>query len=773
MLWVASAPKRTLLAFALIFSVLMLQVQQFDFDLSVETFLAKDSPERQQYDQFREYFGVSEYFVILLRSDDVFSETFLTAVGDLQHALQQRVPYIERVESLRNGRYVQVDDDQVNITDLIPAGSLPADMAVRKVFALSSPHFLNRLVNQQGTVTALLLGLQPYYTNQNNQASLVTIKEIDQALTQIDHVVSDYQLRFNQPIIVSGSPVVIARLMTMVSDEMSRLMVLTLLITLLFIWLLFRRLSVVICAFSVLMATVLVTLTSMSLLGGSFLLTSVILPAFLIVVCVVDAVHFFHVFYQQRNKGLSAMAAVSKTATRIVPAMFFTTLTTSVGLMSFSFSSIQPIASLGGYGALGVWLAFIFTCLLLPPMLVLCSRSSNTVTRTVFSSRGTYKRIRIYLQWINRYRNGLLCVMLVVFLGSALLAKQLTFSYNMLSWLHEEDPLRQSIEYVDRTLTGTATLEILIDSGQDQGVKSVSFLRRVASWLQHIEQNLNSNIPLTSLSSLLDTVTETHNALSASAVSSSERFNLPKTDDILAQELLLLELSAGQEVSRFVDDHFRILRVRVSMPWHDSVEHVALLQTLRRSFEQHFSAPITIEFTGMVSIGAEVLQNMLYSMIKSYVIAGLLVLILLMAVLRNVKLGLAMVLPNVLPITVVLACMQYLGYPLEFFTLLIGSIAIGIIVDDVIHFSYSFQRSFTKTGRVEHALAVAFLQTGKALLVTTAVLAAGFLMFVFAVLQVLQSFGVFLALCIVLALFVHLLLIPVLVLMIYSKPHSP
>lgn len=177
-----------------------------------------------------------------------------------------------------------------------------------------------------------------------------------------------------------------------------------------------------------------------------------------------------------------------------------------------------------------------------------------------------------------------------------------------------------------------------------------------------------------------------------------------------------------------------------------------------------------MEATGMATLSNQAFEDMTHSMLESYFWAGLSILILLMLLTRKAGLGLlAMILPNVLPVCMVLALMHLLAIPLDMFTMLIGSIAIGLIVDDTIHLLYSFQRNVKEGLAPIDAMINSLLTTGKALVATTVVLSFAFLIYCLSSLSNLMAFGYLTALCIMFALVADLLLLPAILLLLYKN----
>jgi predicted RND superfamily exporter protein len=124
--------------------------------------------------------------------------------------------------------------------------------------------------------------------------------------------------------------------------------------------------------------------------------------------------------------------------------------------------------------------------------------------------------------------------------------------------------------------------------------------------------------------------------------------------------------------------------------------------------------------------------------------------------------------PNLTPIAIAMGFMWWAGIPLNMFTMLVGSIAIGLAVDDTVHFMHNFRRYFAQTGDVREAVRHTLHTAGRAMLVTSIVLAIGFYIFMFASLGNVIQFGFLVGSAILLALLADFLLAPALMVLLVA-----
>jgi len=210
------------------------------------------------------------------------------------------------------------------------------------------------------------------------------------------------------------------------------------------------------------------------------------------------------------------------------------------------------------------------------------------------------------------------------------------------------------------------------------------------------------------------------------------------------------------------------VRMTIRVPWVDAMQAKDFMAFIQTQATQAFPHQQVV-VTGMVPLLINTFSNAVYSSIKSYFIAGLAIALMMMLILGSIRLGLLSMIPNVLPIVAGLFLMYLASMALDIFTLLIGSIAIGMAVDDTIHFMHNFKRYYKRYGDSQKAIEETFFTTGKAMFITSVVLASGFLTYAISSMHSIQNFGILTAFIIVCALISDLFLAPALMVLVAKR----
>jgi predicted RND superfamily exporter protein len=214
------------------------------------------------------------------------------------------------------------------------------------------------------------------------------------------------------------------------------------------------------------------------------------------------------------------------------------------------------------------------------------------------------------------------------------------------------------------------------------------------------------------------------------------------------------------------DSQFSTARMTLMAPWRDALEYAPLIRLIESDYASRVPDGVDVQVTGMIPLLSRTFEAVITSMSRSYVLAVAIITPLMMLLLASVRLGLLSMVPNVTPIILTLAFMTVFDFPLDGFTLLLGSIALGLAVDDTIHFMHGFNRNYDETGDVAEAVRRTLATSGQAMFVTSCVLCIGFAVFTLGYMQSLFNFGVLTSLSLVLAFIADVTLAPALMVLV-------
>ena len=280
------------------------QISKITIDTRDEGFFYDDDPALVAYNNFRDQFGQDDTFIIALQPKNGLNREFFKNLFALHHELEDQSPYIDEIKSLVNGRIVratgetlyveklmdkppQTEAEVARVRKLINRYPLYEDLLISKDRSLVSILIRAKAVRQQSTdlMAGFEADLPPPPSDKKKYLSNAESIEITNA---IEKVLKRYQDK-GLTIYFSGTPAVVATLQKNIVHDMSIMIPLSLVLIVLFLILLFRRVSGLVYPLVVVIFSLLATLGAMAVLGIPITLVSQILPSFLLLAAI--AVH--------------------------------------------------------------------------------------------------------------------------------------------------------------------------------------------------------------------------------------------------------------------------------------------------------------------------------------------------------------------------------------------------------------------------------------------------------------------------------------------------
>jgi predicted RND superfamily exporter protein len=528
------------------------------------------------------------------------------------------------------------------------------------------------------------------------------------------------------------------------------------------LYIVFRRISGVFLSLVVVALALGSTMGMMALLDVPLSLTTEILPPFLLAVGVCDAVHILAIFYQQLGRGVTREDAIAFSLRHCGLAVLMTSLTTAGGLMSFYAAEVAPISQLGFIAPLGVMLALVYSVVLLPALLAvvpLRPARAAPLTRNIPLQRLLHGCgvLAIRRPW------PVAGVWALALLLSALGASRLRFSQDELLWFPEDEPIRQATALIDRDLKGVMSLEVVLDTGAENGLHSPALLRKIEKVYLANGSVKQGALFIGKTTSVIDILKETHQALNENR---SRFYAIPDSRQLVAQELLLFENSGSDDLEELVDTQFRQARISMKVPWVDSMLYPAFLEKIETQFETLLGDGAQIRVTGLSALLSRMFSNLIVTMGRSYLLAFTIITPLMILLLGSFRRGFLSMVPNLAPVIAILGIMGWSNVPLDITSILVGGIIISLAVDDTIHFMHGFNRIYRETADPERAIHETLQTTGGAMLFTSVVLSAGFFIFVLGYMKNVSTFGALAGFATIMAFLADVTLAPALMILV-------
>jgi predicted RND superfamily exporter protein len=767
---------KTLTLCLIVFSSLLSFLPDLKFDTSTESFFHEDDPAIIDYTQFRNRFGRDDLIIIAVKPDNLFKAATLSKLKTLHEAIETNLPHIDDLTSLINARIVRGTANQLIVKELVEqVPTTSAELDALQTLAMSNDFYRDFVLSSDGRIAAILIKLDTYAGTDDKDETILngfeetthmsipvtadaagtylSDDEVSDFINRLENILKPYQTP-DFVISVAGSPVVENAVKRLVQQDMTRFSAASLIIIAFLLYLMFHRLTGVLAPLIIVIMAMVSMLGTMALCKVPITIVTQILSSFILVVGVADSVHILAIYYMEFDQTGNREHAIGKAMAHSGLPIMLTSLTTAGGLISFAWADIAPVAHMGIFAAIGVVIAFLYTMVMLPALMAALPmkpsskssfiRSGNLLKMVAVASTRHPKRILVVA--------GVLTVLSIMGLG------QLRFSHNILEWLPGNLPERQATLMLDKFMQGTVSLEAVIDTHRPNGLYDADFLNRLDAVEGKIKDIREEDVFVGKVMSLTTILKETHQALNENRPS---HYVIPQNNQLIAQEFLLFENSGSDDLEDVMDITAQIARVTIKAPFKDAIQYSRFIDRIQNQFAEALP-DVDITMTGIMALFLRTVINVMTSVAKSYVIAFSIICLMMFIFLRYPSVATISMVPNLVPIIMVLGFMGWSGIDLDSSNLLIGSIVIGLIVDDTIHFMHNFTRYYRRNSDTPLAIQKTLMTTGRALLVTSLVLFFGFLVYGLSSLSNIFNFGFLTALAILLALAADFFIVPAL-----------
>ena len=649
--------KKTISVILLVVFAFATQLPSLTMDTSTEGFLHKTDPMRVAYDEFRDQFGRDEKLLVAIKTTDVFDLNFLKKLEKLHKKLEAELPYITDVNSLINARNTYGNQESLIVEDLFE--ELPinqADIDPQKQRALNNPLFENLLYSKDQTFTTIVIDTQTY-SSFDEQGNKIVVEEedefadddpretpklylSDQENTEIvkktqaiikDFIADDFQIYLTGSAVIAGT---LKQSMQADTKSFVQKMVIAIIVVLA---LLFKRVSGVFLPLLAVTFTILVTLSMMAMTGTPFTIITQIMPSFLLAVITGGAIHLLAIFYKDLSKTQDRKTSLRYAMGHSGLAIVMTSLTTAAGLWSFSFSELSPVADLGVFASSGVMIGLLFNLALLPALIAIMKIKPHT-TKEDAQEHTLMDTVLLNISRISTgYPKAIIAVSSLMIVVAIFFASQLRFSHFPLEWFPETHESRVATEVVDDKLKGSITLEIIIDTGKENGLYDPTVLNKIEKASLYLDSIQTDTYFVGKTLSLVDVLKETNKALNENR---AEFYTIPQDKDLIAQELFLFENSGSDDLQDFVDSSFSKARITVKVPYIDALEYNQFITQIQAELDREFNGVATVRLTGITTLLSVIMESSINSSAVSYVIAFGLISVMMILLIGNIKIGL-------------------------------------------------------------------------------------------------------------------------------------
>jgi len=715
-----------------------LTLKNASVDGSFKIWFDKDSKILRDYESFKENFSNDDAVTIVFRDENgLFNKKALHSIENISQKFSE-LDYVVEVITLLNYRYIHADaqdPDSVKVDDFIEdIDRLDEQMLLsKKRLALNDKRLVNLFISPDATTTIII-------------ARLDSEDDVDKSeiiMNDAQRIVDEESRRTGYKFWLNGGPAMIQAFIKTAKSDSIIFTPLVFLLSLLLLVGLFRRFSGAFAPLMVVFLTSLLVLSMQVVLGYKLNSFTINIPVFIVAIGIADAIHIYGIWLKHRSRGFDTKISVTHSLEKNFLAILFTSLTTAVGFASLSFSAVVPIATLGIAIASASVLAFFISIVWLPAFLLLLTKEIKPKRRDLQKSKKHWN----YGAFVLRHNKRIILLWLMLMVLLIIGVFRLQVDTNMIRYFSKNSEIRKSAEFVMNNLTGAVSYEMIVDSGKKDGIKEPKFLQTVEHFSQDFKEKFTD---VRYIKSIKDIVVDYNKIINHSD-------SVPKSRELIAQYLLLHTMT--DNISTFMDFEQRRLRITSAVNLVNTSQDLKMINYAKRWWE---NTPYHLLITGKTAMNAYLQSDVANTIIYSLSITLVLVSFMMLLIFRRVKILWILLLPNILPVVLVLGFMGWIGINIDIGVAITGAIIIGVAVDDTIHFLFKYFDAKKRGLGMAEAFDEVYAYAGKAIIFTTLVLSLSFSILIFSDFLPNRNFGIITAFALGIAMILDLFLLPAL-----------
>ncbi|MCC5913064.1 MAG: MMPL family transporter [Balneolaceae bacterium] len=705
--FILAYPRFVMLSIAVLAFLAVFPGSQITTDFNLEGFYPDDDPVIKDYEILEDEFGRDDNTILIgFKHDELFSAQVLSDLLDLTRKLEE-IEQIEEVFSLWNASSIDSDGNRLTFDPWLEEESFQvADLDRLKERMTSDPFLRGFLLSDDGTATAIVLRIDE---EQN------TYSDRNHIINRLDEILADgngYSYH------ISGIPYFRNQYVNMLNGEIVMYIGISSILIILLLWAIYRTIWGILFPMLIVWATLLFTVALIQLTGGFLEIMSSTIAPILLCVGVADAVHMISKYDDSRESGMNKRKSILEMLQTLGSATLLTSITTAIGFATLMTSTVMPMKRFGAYTAAGVLIAYLITILFLPAAL---NRSKK---KRVFDEKSGQiypflQKLLTKVAAVNRlhYRKVLwIGVGITVLFGIGI--QNVQVNGKVFDDVGDDTVLMQDSRFFTEQISPQFPMEFIIRTGEPDGVMSQDLMERI----EEMEDLLISYSEIHRVTGLHTLMKEVHYVFGEE--NSPERV-LPGSDQAIAQYLLLLEVNDSDELYRLVDFDYSTLRVTAFTEDAGSKRINEIRDEIEPQIRSLFEEEEVI-ITGTTILSADLTEKIVYSLAWSIALALTAITLIMAMLFKNIRLVIIALIPNLLPLIIVAGVMGFMGVDIKPSTAVIFTIALGIAVDDSIHYLARFRIEYLRRGAIFPALTATTIRTGRAIIVTSLILIAGF-----------------------------------------------
>jgi len=734
---------------------MMYMASQNKMSYKLAQMLPSNHPVMEDYENFKNHFGQDGAVMFIgTRFDDIYNIEQFNAWYDLTHQLSD-IDGVEGVVSITQ-LYTLVKNTQEKKFDFEaivkqkPQTQQELDSLAHIIKDLE--FYKELLYNPDTKVQLMLVTLDKDILNTKERVPLIY---------HLKSVLDEYGEQHHQEMHYSGLPYIRTITSDLIKRELNLFIFLSLFVAAFILTIFFRNFQAVFFPVLIVIISTIWTLGSIAIMGYEITILTGIIPPLLIVIGIENSIFLLNKYQAEYKVHKNKVKALSRMVTRIGSANLLTNITTAAGFAAFIITGNSLLVEFGIIASLNILGIYLLTLILIPIFFSYAKPPKSKHLDTIETGRVQIMVERmVYV--VSNFRTRIYWISIIAVIVGFYGVSRLQTTGSIVDDIPKEDVLYQDLLFFEANFNGVMPFEITIDTKKKKGVLKMSFIRR----LDRLQTKVLSGYPELSKSlSVADLVKFSKQSFYNG---NPKKYSIPSNQEANFIMQYLPKMDSGKRtlINSFVDENLQTTRITVQMANLGTKEIEALKDTLVPQIEKIFpSDKFDVNITGTSVVFLEGTKYLVSNLFQSLLLA-LLVIGLMMAMLfTSARMVVISLIPNLIPQLLTAAMMGYFNIPIKPSTILIFSIALGISVDNTIHFLSRYRLHLKLNDwKISKSVLLALKETGYSMINSSIVLFFGFYIFTFSQFGGTESMGYLISFTLLVALLSNLFLLPSLLL---------
>lgn len=685
--------------------------------LSINTnyraFFSGDNPQLLLFEEIQNVYSKNDniLFVLGTQDENVFKNQTMAAIEKLTKESWQ-IPYSTRVDAITNFQHTRANGDDLIVEDLVEDALQRSseELKTAKVIALSEPFLIKQLISENANVTGVNVTLQ------FPEKSITEVPEAVAFARKLASQISDEYPDIE--IHITGMAMLNNAFSEASMSDMQSLIPLMYVVMLLIMLFSLRSISGTIATLFIITFSTIVALGLAGWFGTGLTPPSIQAPTIIMTLAIADSIHILLTMFGEMRRGRSKLEAIKESMRINFLPVFLTSISTIIGFSTMNFSDVPPFNDLGNITSTGIAAAFLLSVIFLPAFMAILP----VKVKKRKAERKDSAIVDAMAEFIIRKRQPLLYggLIIAIVLSAFLFSNELNDNY--VEYFDENIQFRTDTDYAAENLTGIYQIQYSIGANGSGGISDPDYLAK----LEEFTLWYRSQPKVVHVNTFTDVIKRLNKNMHGDDQS---YYRVPENRELAAQYLLLYEMSLpyGLDLNNRINIDKSATRFIITLEdvTADDIRQVAGNgeQWLRENAPDYMFS----YGSGPSVMFANITGKQINSMIKGTLVALVLISFMMIFALRNLKIGLVSLVPNLIPAVVGFGLWGLMVGRVDSGLSIVMGMTLGIVVDDTVHFLSKYLRARRERNlSPDDAIRYAFHTVGKALIVTTLIISAGF-----------------------------------------------